>query len=111
MLELVIVILLTLAFFVLMKIFFGQGYGKVMQNQGLLIFAFGAILLALWLVVHYLGWAVIAKKFAGLVLLIFGMFMVAKFPTNADWQPEGFTLLGTILGLFCTFLGIYWLLF
>jgi hypothetical protein len=116
MIEILFALLLAVAFFVLLKIFFGQGYPshKTKGDQhawGLMIFAFAVIALSLWLLVHFIGWATIIKKLLGLFLFLFGIFMVTKFPAGSDWQPKGFTLLGAFLGLFSTFLGLYWLLF
>lgn len=112
----IVALLLTLAFFILGKVFLAQGY-KPSKNHGmqqayaLLIFAVFAIVLVWLLVVSTFGLGLILKKLAGLILLAFGFFMVVKFPSSPDYQPEGFFWLGVVIGLFCTFLGIYWLLF
>jgi len=112
----VVAILLTLAFFILGKVFFAQGYkghGKHGHWQGewLLVFAIAAIILSALLVLDFFGFWLVMKKLGGLLLLAFGFFMLVKFPAPPDYQPEGFFWLGVAIGLFCTFLGIYWLLF
>ncbi|MBN2095334.1 MAG: hypothetical protein JW727_04765 [Candidatus Aenigmarchaeota archaeon] len=111
-----VALLLTLAFYVLGKVFFSEGYKGHpkhghQQAWGLVIFAIGAIALTALILVHFFGFWVILKKFVGFVLFAFGFFMLTKFPTSSDWQPEGFFWLGFFLGLFSTFFGIYWLLF
>jgi hypothetical protein len=115
-LGLSVAILLTLAFFVLSKVFFSEGY-KFDKKQGytrawaLLIFAIFAVILSGLLVISFFGIGLILKKLAGLILLAFGFFMLVKFPANPDYQPEGFFWLAVVIGLFCTFFGIYLLLF
>jgi hypothetical protein len=112
----IVAILLTLAFFIFAKVMFSQGY-KASKDKGyqqayaLIIFAIFAVVLVWLLIVNTFGLGLILQKMAGLILLIFGFFMLVRFPTSADWQPEGFFWLGVVIGLFSTFLGIYWLLF
>jgi hypothetical protein len=111
-----VAILLTLAFFVFAKVLFSQGY-KYDKKQGynqawaLLVFAIFAVALAGLLVTSFFGLGLILKKLAGLILLAFGFFMLVKFPSASDYQPEGFFWLAVVIGLFCTFFGIYLLLF
>lgn len=112
----VVALLLTIAFFVLGKIFFAQGYKAHpkhghWQSQWLFIFALAAIVLAALLVFSFFGFWVVMKKLGGLLLLAFGFFMLVRFPTSPEHQPEGFFWIAVAIGLFCTFLGIYWLLF
>jgi hypothetical protein len=115
-LGLIVAILLALAFFVFAKVFLSEGY-KFDKKQGynrawaLLIFAIFAVILAGLLVINFFCLGLILKKLAGLILLAFGFFMLVKFPANPDYQPEGFFWLAVIIGLFCTFFGIYLLLF
>jgi len=111
-----VAIVLTLAFFVLAKVLFTQGY-KLDKKQGynrawaLLIFAIFAVILAGLLVINFFGLGLILKKLGGMILVAFGFFMLVKFPTVSDYQPEGFFWLAVVIGLFCTFFGIYLLLF
>ncbi len=111
-----VAILLALAFFVFAKVFLGQGYKfdkKQHFNQAwaLLVFAFFAVILAGLLLITFFGMGLILKKLAGLILLAFGFFMLVKFPSQSDYQPEGFFWLAVLIGFFCTFFGIYLLLF
>jgi hypothetical protein len=115
-LGIIVALLLTLAFFVFAKVLFSQGY-KASKDNGyqqayaLILFAVFAIVLVWLLIVNTFGLGVILQKLAGLILLVFGFFMLVKFPSTPEYQSEGFFWLGVVIGLFSTFLGIYWLLF
>ncbi len=112
MLDFIIVVLLTLAFFCLGIIFSrGDKNFTTKQGVGLLILSISLIAISGFLIIWNFGTLLIIKKIGALLLILFGLFMTFKFPQPGDWQPKQFALLGIFVGLFCLFLGLYWLLF
>jgi len=56
-------------------------------------------------------WYVILKKLIGLIIFVFGYFMVFIFPGETDYQPAGFSMIGVIGGIFFFIIGLYLLIF
>lgn len=109
MLELFVAVLLAFAFFCL-GIVITKGL-KYNHGIGLTIFSIGLILLSGLILIWSFGIGLLIQKLIGLGFVVFGFFMTVKFPQPGGYQPEGFSRLGLLLGLFCLFVGIYWLLF
>ena len=54
---------------------------------------------------------VIRQKVIGFILVLAGFWMVFKFPSAMDYQPEGMGLTGVLIGLVLLILGLYWFIF
>ncbi len=65
----------------------------------------------IYLIFISLPWYVILRKFVGLIIFIFGYFMVFIYPGESDYQPPGYTMLGVIGGILFLIIGIYLLIF
>jgi len=70
-----------------------------------------SIVAGIWLIISTVGIFVIIKKIAGLLLLVFGGFMVLKFPDIDVYQPSGYAMTGIFIGIICAIIGIYLLIF
>ncbi|MCK4428966.1 MAG: hypothetical protein KAU95_01215 [Candidatus Aenigmarchaeota archaeon] len=110
MLDFVIALCLALAFFFIAVVFY-RGHFESNQGMHLLVLAVCLIAVSGFLVVWQFGTLTVYKKIVGIILTFFGGFMVVKFPQPGDYQPKEFSLLGILIGLFCLFLGLYWVLF
>ncbi len=55
-----------------------------------------------------IGW--IVNKIIGILLILFGLFMILKFPQPGEYQPKGFSLLGILVGIISLGVGVYLLL-
>jgi len=49
----------------------------------------------------------IINKIIGILLILFGLFMVLKFPQPGDQQPKGFSFLGILVGIISLGIGVY----
>jgi len=49
----------------------------------------------------------IVNKIIGILLILFGLFMVLKFPQTESWQLKGFTMLGILVGIISLGGGVY----
>jgi hypothetical protein len=110
MLELVISILLALGFFILATLIYRSNLSSD-KGLGLLVASLSLIGLSILLTIISYGLLVVLKKFIGLVLVLFGLFMVIKFPMPEEYQPSQFSKLGLLIGFFSFFLGVFLLLF
>jgi hypothetical protein len=70
-----------------------------------------SIVAGIWLIISTIGIFTIIKKIAGLLLLVFGGFMILKFPDIDVYQPKGYTITGIFIGIICAVIGVYLLLF
>jgi len=70
-----------------------------------------SIVAGIWLIISTIGIFTIIKKIAGLLLLVFGGFMVLKFPDIDVYQPSGYAMTGIFIGIVCAIIGIYLLIF
>ena len=52
----------------------------------------------------------IVSKIIGILLILFGLFMILKFPQTESWQPKGFTMLGILVGIISLGGGVYLLI-
>lgn len=72
----------------------------------------GLIILGLILLVigSLIGLVLFVKQGLGIVLIIFGIFMLIAFPEITSYQPTGFSWTGVLIGVIAIGLGI-WLIF
>jgi hypothetical protein len=72
----------------------------------------GLVILGIILLVvgGLIGFVLFVKQGLGIVLIIFGVFMMIGFPEVGEYQPSGFSWAGVLIGLIMIALGI-WLIF
>ncbi len=85
----------------------------VKDLQLMLILVIGAVsvILGIWIIISTLTLGVVLKKLAGLVISLFGVFLVIGFPDVAEYQQAGFSKAGIFLGIVLTVIGAYLLFF
>ncbi len=79
----------------------------------MLIMVIGAVsvILGIWIIISTLTLGVVLKKLAGLVISLFGVFLVIGFPDVAEYQQAGFSKTGIFIGIVLTVIGAYLLFF
>jgi len=80
------------------------------RNTVLLIFLLTLVSLLLLLTIIYCGFLTIFRKFLGLILIFFGLFMITNFPRPEEYQPSSFSKLGLFVGFFSFLLGTFLIL-
>ena len=71
----------------------------------------GLLGLLLLIVTTLVGVVLLVKKALGLIVLLFGIFMLLWFPDVPDYQYEGFVKPGIWIGLAAVIVGIILLIF
>ncbi|MBU4246426.1 MAG: hypothetical protein ABIF85_06885 [Nanoarchaeota archaeon] len=64
-----------------------------------------------WMLYTTVSAELIKRRLWGIIITLFGAYMVFGFPSSTDYQPEGFGYTGVLIGLVSLIGGIYLLLF
>ena len=88
-------------------------FKKVPKNLGiyLLIFSLLSIIVSISLALAFYGFQIVLRKFLGIILVFFGLFMIFKFPRPEEYQPSYFLKPAIILGCCSLIIGIFLIFF
>ena len=86
---------------------------KFDDKRIIMIFLIGlaAVIAGGWIIFSRITLAVLLTKIAGIVLALVGFFLVTGFPDVTDYQPDGMSKAGILIGLAMLIFGIYLIFF
>ncbi len=64
-----------------------------------------------WLLYSTVSAEILQRRFWGIIITLFGAYMVFGFPSTTEYQTEGFGYTGVLIGIVSLIGGIYLLLF